>query len=144
MNNEHTRSHGLCSLHLLCLLAIVAILPGCATVTGLTTGAFTGFVDLPNELIRINDFESDEGGTWLLAIVSAPVGFAVGPFYGFVKGVALDVSTLTGAVSLTDQFDSYGRSSIWRPYSRGWADDARTDPPEMTQRLEEMGDGPGQ
>lgn len=139
MNNAKHRARGLRGFGLAGLLALVATFPSCATVTGLTTGAFTGFVDLPNEMIRINEMDTDQGGTWLVAIIAAPVGFAMGPFYGMVKGVALDVGATTGSVPRSEQFDSYDRASIWRPYAWGWGEDWLTHPSEITQELENMG-----
>ena len=94
-------------------------LSGCATITGTLTGAVTGFVDLPREIVRENDLRTDDGDTWLLAMVAAPVGCVGGPVFGFIKGIALDVSTLSGTVDGGEAFGG-GRASIWRPYTFGW------------------------
>lgn len=102
------------------LFATAALLPSCATVTGVATGAFTGFVDLPNEIIAENELRPDAGGTWVVAMFAAPVGFALGPAFGFVKGVGIDVNAAIGNVSRSEAFGTYERVSIWRPYSFDW------------------------
>lgn len=102
------------------LCATAAMLPSCATVTGVATGAFTGFVDLPNEIISVNQLRPDAGGTWIVAMFAAPVGFALGPFFGLVKGVGVDVNAAVGNVSEARAFGTYERVSIWRPYTFDW------------------------
>jgi len=102
------------------MLTIAALLPGCATITGVATGAFTGLVDLPNEMIHKNQLKPDSGDTWVVAIFAAPIGFVLGPAFGLVKGIALDVSALRGDLSLDEEFGTYQRTSIWRPYSYNW------------------------
>src|SRR5688572_4566616 len=84
-------------------LALAAVLliaslsgAGCATTTGLVTGAFTGAVDLPAEVVRHHDTTFD-GNPILLSptvLVLAPVGFVSGPIMGLIKGFALDIEWL--------------------------------------------------
>ncbi len=105
------------------MLTIAALLPGCATITGVVTGAFTGFVDLPSEIIHKNQLKPDSADTWMVAIFTAPVGFVLGPAFGFVKGIALDVSAVSGALSVGEEFGTYQRVSVWRPYSYNWKTD---------------------
>ncbi|HEX6813737.1 MAG TPA: hypothetical protein VF384_19105 [Planctomycetota bacterium] len=119
--NERSHSRpGLRNLARTCVLASAFLLPGCATVTGLVTGAFTGFVDLPSELIHKGQLNPESGETWAVAIVMAPVGFALGPLFGLIKGVGLDISASRGTSSTSEQFGTYGRISIWRPYAFHW------------------------
>lgn len=102
------------------LLGAAALLPSCATVTGVATGAFTGFIDLPSEIIAENKMAPDAGGTWVIAMLTAPVGFALGPAFGLVKGVGIDVNAAVGNLSSAKAFGTYERVSIWRPYSFDW------------------------
>ena len=102
------------------LLAASTCLTGCSTITGTVTGAFTGFVDLPTEIIREQELATDSGDTWLIAMVAAPIGFVGGPIFGFIKGVALDVSALNGSLTYSEEFNTYGRASVWRPYTYYW------------------------
>lgn len=105
------------------LLTLVAFAPGCATTTGLVTGPFTGFVDLPTSVVEKNQMRSDSVETWAIVIVGAPVGFALGPFFGVLKGIALDVSAIGGSLTLHEEFQTYSRASIWRPYTFDWKSD---------------------
>jgi hypothetical protein len=107
-------------LRVACLLAAITCLSGCATFTGTITGAFTGFVDLPNDVIRRHRLSPDSGDTWLVAIVAAPIGFVGGPIFGFIKGIGLDVNAMNGTLTLRQEFGSYDRMSVWRPYSFDW------------------------
>jgi len=102
------------------LLATATMLPSCATVTGVATGAFTGFIDLPNEIIAENQLRADAEGTWIVAMFAAPVGFVLGPAFGLVKGVGVDINTAVGNVSSSEAFGTYERVSIWRPYTFDW------------------------
>ncbi len=114
------RTPALRRLALACTFAVAASLQGCATVTGVVTGAFTGFVDLPSEIVRTQDMKTDAASTWGIVILAAPVGFGLGPLFAFVKGVALDVSAASGTLTLHDEFGTYGRASVWRPFSYDW------------------------
>lgn len=107
-------------LALACLLVAAAPLQGCATVTGVVTGAFTGFVDFPSEVVRQQQLKTDASSTWAIVIVAAPVGFALGPAFALVKGVALDVSAVSGTLTVGEEFGTYGRASVWRPFSYDW------------------------
>ena len=120
MNDKSKRHLSLRRCSLACILAAVALLPSCATITGTATGAFTGLVDLPNELIYKEKLKSNVAETWLIVVLAAPVGFAMGPVFGFVKGFALDVSAVTGAIPVGEEFGTYHRASVWRPYSYDW------------------------
>ena len=102
------------------VLASVVSLPSCATFTGFLTGAFTGIVDLPTEIITENRLPLDGSGTWVVALFAAPVGFAFGPAFGFIKGFGIDVNTAVGNVTRADAFGTYDRVSIWRPYAFEW------------------------
>ena len=113
-------SHCLRGLRAVGLFAAASCLSGCATITGTVTGPFTGFVDLPTEIIREQELATDAGHTWLIAMVAAPVGFVGGPIFGFIKGVALDVSALNGSLSYSEEFGTYDRASVWRPYTFYW------------------------
>jgi hypothetical protein len=104
----------------LLLLALPAVLaPGCATITGIVTGAPTGLVDAPAQLYRHNSDHFDRHPEyWVFNIlIVAPLGFAVGPLVGLVKGVAADVRNLTGMNTLGEVYGAYGDPSIWRPYT---------------------------
>ena len=120
MNDRSPLHPGLRTLARTCVLAFALLLPSCATVTGLVTGAFTGFVDLPNELIHKNKLDPESGETWAVAIALAPVGFALGPLFGLIKGIGLDVSASRGTTTTSEQFSTYGRVSVWRPYTFHW------------------------
>ena len=102
------------------MLLLATLLPSCATVTGTATGAVTGFVDLPNMLIRKHQMKDDAPETWLLAIVMAPVGVALGPALGLVKGIALDVGVIRNQLTLSEEFGTYEAASVWRPFTFGW------------------------
>lgn len=117
------RSPVLRRLALSCTLAAAASLSGCATVTGVVTGAFTGFVDFPSEVVRTQQMKTDAASTWGIVILTAPVGAALGPAFGFVKGVALDVSAVSGTLTVGEEFGSYARTSVWRPFSYDWQKD---------------------
>ena len=100
------------------LWAAVAVSPGCiATLTGVVTGPFTGFVDGPAEVSRA--WETDPGENeelWLYnALLVAPGSFAAGPFFGLVKGIATDVHCWFGSGSYGSAFGGYDEDSIWRP-----------------------------
>ncbi len=110
------------SASLLLVLATVTTSAGCATVTGLVTGAFTGAVDAPTQVYRNKRalFEADPIYWPLNILVFAPIGMLFGPLVGFAKGVALDVECLQHKQSLGEVFGGYGPQSVWRPYSIHW------------------------
>jgi hypothetical protein len=95
---------------------------GCATMTGLATGAGTGTVDLPAEVVRHNASFFEQNPIFYApdVLVLAPVGLAAGPVIGLIKGVALDVEWLIGNLTYTPVFGAYGQSSIWRPFTVQW------------------------
>lgn len=95
---------------------------GCATLTGLATGAFTGAVDAPAEVYRAHREGLDEHPIyWTLNIaVFVPLGMGFGPVVGFCKGVALDVQWALRQRDYGPVFGSLGDESIWRPYSIRW------------------------
>ena len=45
---------------------------------------------------------------------------ACGPLFGFVKGVALDISAISGALTVGEEFGTMSRASVWRPYTFDW------------------------
>ena len=106
---------------ILCLFVTLST-SACATVTGACTGAFTGLVDAPAEVYRHNRQSFDEHPMqWPMNIlVVTPLGFAFGEVVAFFRGIALDVECLIGNEDVGDVFGSYGRNSVWRPYSFGW------------------------
>jgi hypothetical protein len=100
----------------------LALFPGCATITGVATGAFTGAVDAPAEAYRQNReaFLKYPALFGLDVLFLGPVGFASGPAFGLVKGVSLDVQCAIGLMSYGPVFHSYGPASIWRPWTLRW------------------------
>lgn len=110
----------------LLLLALpVGLGTGCATITGIVTGAPTGLVDAPSQVYRHNSDDFDEHPEyWAFDIlIVAPLGFVLGPVVGLVKGVAADVRNLTGKTPLEDVWGSYGDASIWRPWTFHFEED---------------------
>lgn len=106
------------------LLTLAALLPtgGCATMTGLVTGAFTGAVDAPAQVYRHNRGEMTRHPEYWIydVLILGPIGFAAGPLAGLAKGFGLDMQWLLGQVEYKDVFGGYGRESIWRPYTIHW------------------------
>ena len=100
----------------------LALLPGCATLTGVATGAFTGAVDAPAEAYRQNReaFLKYPALFGLDALFIGPVGFVSGPGFGLVKGASLDVQCAIGLMDYPQVFNSYGPASIWRPWTLQW------------------------
>ena len=103
-----------------CLL--LAAMPGCATVTGLVTGAFTGCVDAPAQVYRHHRSTIDHNPTyWFYNVVLFfPIGFVAGPIAGMIKGAALDVQWLIDQTSYEKAFGTYRDPSIWRPFTIHW------------------------
>ncbi len=106
----------------LVLAAMLLVCSGCASLTGLVTGAFTGAVDLPAETYRQNRlvFEQNPMLYGVDALVLGPCGIAGGPVVGFVKGASLDVEWVCGKIGYGVAFDSYREASIWRPWTICW------------------------
>ncbi|MBL4844467.1 MAG: hypothetical protein JKY65_02980 [Planctomycetes bacterium] len=105
------------------LSAILIGAPGCATLTGFVTGAFTGAVDAPAQIYRINKGTFDyHPEYWIFNILFfVPVGLVVGPLAGMVKGAALDIQwAFLDQASYGKAFGTYSKSSIWRPYTIHW------------------------
>ena len=104
------------------LAAMLMVCSGCASLTGLVTGAFTGAVDLPAETYRQNRvaFEQNPMLYGLDVFVVAPCGIVGGPVVGLVKGVSLDVEWVCGKIGYGQVFDSYRDASIWRPWTIYW------------------------
>lgn len=104
-------------LPVLVLSVLAAIGPGCATIVGTVTGAFTNAVDMPRLML-----DPDRHGTEpspdavpLIALVFVPIGIVTGPVLGLAKGLYVDVWG-----GLRDNFDygdawGYGPESVWRP-----------------------------
>lgn len=105
----------------LCLCTVlVTVAPGCATITGLATGAFTGLVDGPAQVARrYEETYYKHPEYWALNIlIVAPASFVLGPFFGMVKGIAVDVQWMRDETRYGDAFGTYGPPSIWRPYTQ--------------------------
>lgn len=105
---------------LACLSLSLLALAGCSTITCTLTSPITGFVDLPKEVVRTQKMRPDAASTWVVAIFAAPLGVACGPLFGFVKGVALDISAISGALTVGEEFGTMSRASVWRPYTFDW------------------------
>ena len=108
----------------LCLLAFLP-LQSCSAVMGLTTGAFTGFVDLPSTLVEGDKHQADDPDFYAAATFLAPTGMVLGPVMGFFKGLALDYTWVTGRVEYGDVYGGYTNASVWRPYSWHWIEEDR-------------------
>lgn len=96
---------------------------GCATLTGLVTGAFTGAVDAPAQVYRYHrgDFARNPIYWPFNILFFVPLGIAFGPLAGMGKGIALDVETvILGKESYGEVFGTYREASIWRPYTIHW------------------------
>lgn len=106
------------------LLALVLVTsPGCASFTGLLTGAFTGAVDAPAQVYRSHRSLFDRHPEYwpFNLIFFVPVGIAAGPIVGFGKGLALDVQwAFLDQVSYGKVFGTYREPSVWRPYTIHW------------------------
>lgn len=107
------------------LLALLLSLgtQGCATLTGLVTGAFTGAVDAPAQVYRYHRSYFDRNPIYwpFNVFLFVPVGIAAGPIVGFGKGLALDIQwAFLDQVSYGRVFGSYRESSVWRPYTIHW------------------------
>jgi hypothetical protein len=96
--------------------------PGCAALTGLATGAFTGAVDAPAQVYRKNRSTIDHHPEYwpFNVIFMAPIGFVFGPIAGFAKGLALDIQWLIGRTRYKRSFTTYRKPSVWRPYTIHW------------------------
>jgi len=105
------------------LAAMLLLCSGCAGITGLVTGAFTGAVDLPAETYRQNQmgFEKNPMLYGVDVLVVAPCGIAGGPVVGLVKGLSLDVEWVCGKINYGQVFGTYNEASIWRPWTIKWA-----------------------
>lgn len=104
------------------LVGALTFAPGCASLTGLVTGAFTGAIDAPAQVYRYNrDTFEDHPEYWIWnLLVFVPVGLVVGPLAGLSKGVGLDVEWMLNEIGYGPVFGSYDRPSIWRPYTIHW------------------------
>ncbi len=105
------------------LLALCLVTsPGCATLPGLLTGAFTGAVDAPAEVYRHHRgvFEHNPIYWPFNLVVFVPLGIATGPLVGMCKGIALDVQWLLDQMGYERVFQTYREPSIWRPFTIHW------------------------
>ncbi len=109
-------------LRILVVVAGLYALTGCASLTGLATGPFTGAVDAPAQVYRENPQWFDQYPiAWSLnVLVVSPVGIVLGAPVGFAKGIALDVQGAIGHIEYKTAFNSYDDSSVWRPYTWQW------------------------
>jgi hypothetical protein len=112
------------------LAAMLLLSSGCAGITGLVTGPFTGAVDLPAETYRQNSlaFEQNPMLYGVDAIVVGPCGIVLGPVAGFIKGISLDIERVCGKVSYGQAFGTYNETSIWRPCTIKWSGTAPAHP----------------
>ena len=103
-------------------LWLVATSPGCAAMTGMLTGAFTGAVDAPAQVYRYHRGEFDRHPElWVYnLLLFIPLGIAVGPLAGFAKGIGLDVQWLLNQLTYPKAFTTYKDESVWRPYTIHW------------------------
>lgn len=107
----------------LCLAAmLLGASPGCAALSGLVTGAFTGAVDAPMQVYRHNRSALDHHPEYWFynVLVMGPVGFAVGPLAGFAKGLVIDIEWLLNRLRYRKAFVTYKNASVWRPYTIHW------------------------
>ncbi|MBI3723578.1 hypothetical protein HY251_06445 [bacterium] len=97
-------------------------LTGCAALTGLVTGAFTGAVDAPAEVYRHHrgDFTRNPIYWPFNVLFFVPLGIAAGPIAGFGKGLALDMEWLIDRTPYDRAFGTYKEPSVWRPYTIHW------------------------
>lgn len=105
------------------LTGLMVLAPGCATITGLLSGAFTGAVDAPAQVYRYNRSTFDyHPEYWIFNILFfVPVGLVAGPLAGMAKGAALDIQwAFLDQASYGKAFGTYRKSSIWRPYTIHW------------------------
>jgi hypothetical protein len=104
------------------MVGVASSTTGCATLTGLTTGAFTGAVDAPAEVYRYHrgEFERDPMFWAFDVMFFVPLGFAAGPLVGAGKGLALDTEWLVNKIGYGPVFGTYNEPSIWRPYTIHW------------------------
>ena len=102
------------------LLAVGA--PGCATVAGFVSGAFTGAIDAPAQVYRKHrSFMDHHPIYWVFNVLFvAPMGFLFGPLVGAAKGLALDIHLLLGRAHAERVFATYRNASVWRPYTIHW------------------------
>ena len=117
---------GLRARHLAAALVLSVCLTfsqGCATFTGLLTGAFTGCIDAPAQVYRYNraSFKYHPEYWIFNVLLFFPLGLATGPLAGMVKGAALDIQwAFLDDVTYTKAFMTYRRPSIWRPFTIHW------------------------
>ena len=118
MSARQTRTHTRILLSLVCG-ALLLTAPGCAAMTGLITGAFTGCVDAPAQVYRYNRTEMDHHPEYHVfnVLVMGPVGFVAGPVAGFAKGLSTDIQWLLNRLRYNKVFTSYQNPSVWRPYT---------------------------
>ena len=109
------------TLAVACAFLMVAA-PGCAAMTGLLTGAFTGAIDAPAQVYRKNRAEMDHHPEyWTFnALIVGPIGFAAGPIVGFAKGLSTDLQWLINRLRYDRVFTTYKNPSVWRPYTIHW------------------------
>ena len=105
------------------LAGLALLMPGCATLTGMVTGAFTGAVDAPAQVYRYHQstFEYHPEYWIFNALLFFPLGLAAGPLAGMAKGAAIDIQVLIlGDLTYEKAFSTYRSPSIWRPYTIHW------------------------
>ena len=115
----HRRARGL--LVIACGVLLLTA-PGCAAMTGLITGAFTGCVDAPAQVYRYNRTTMDHHPEYHVfnAMIIGPIGFAAGPLAGFAKGLSTDIQWLLSRLRYDRVFTTYRSPSVWRPYTIHW------------------------
>jgi hypothetical protein len=129
-------------LRILVAAAGLYVLTGCASLTGLVTGPFTGAVDAPAQVYRQNPAWFDQYPiTWSLnVLVVAPIGIVCGAPVGFAKGIALDVQWAIDHIDYGSAFEGYGPATVWRPYTWQWnRKRLPTDPPDPKSHITTSG-----
>jgi hypothetical protein len=118
----------------LVLAAMLLACSGCAMITGVVTGPFTGAVDLPAETYRQNTlaFEQNPMLYGIDCLVVGPCGIVMGPVAGLCKGLSLDIEWVCGKVRYGQVFGTYHEASIWRPCTIKWSGVAPADPASPT------------
>lgn len=101
------------------LALLLSLAPGCATITGVVTGAPTGLIDAPSQVYYNGktEFEQHPEFWSVNVLIIAPLGLVLGPVAGLVKGIAADMRCLTGRTDYGEVFGTYGPESVWRPWT---------------------------
>ena len=101
---------------------LLTLSPGCATLTGLVTGPFTGAIDAPAQVYRHHRAHMDRHPElWFFnLIVFFPAGLASGALAGLIKGVGIDIQWALSQLGYDKAFKTYKEPSVWRPFTWHW------------------------